>query len=135
MPIKWHKYIIIVLVIALFLLLYLYFNFNPSESKLFPKCPFHSFTGLYCPGCGSQRAIHKFLHGDILEGVKHNFLIMLLPIILIYDWSIILFNKYSKSNIKNLLHYSKTTYSILIIILLFWILRNINVYPFSILAP
>ncbi|WP_238987284.1 DUF2752 domain-containing protein [Confluentibacter flavum] len=121
--------------IVLFLVLLLYFSYNPSDSSIFPKCPFYSLTGFYCPGCGSQRAIHKFLHGDIFEGFKHNFLIMLLPTVLIYDWSVILFNKYSSKKIKNILHYSKTTYSIFIIIPLFWILRNINFYPFSILAP
>ncbi|WP_394344565.1 DUF2752 domain-containing protein [Confluentibacter citreus] len=120
---------------VLLLVLLLYYSYNPSQSTLFPKCPFYSFTGLYCPGCGSQRAIHKFLHGDIFEGLKHNFIIMVLPMVLIYDWSVILFNKYSNQKIKNILHYSKVTYSIFIIILLFWILRNLSFYPFSILAP
>lgn len=116
-------------------MLLLYFNYNPSNSSIFPKCPFYSLTGLHCPGCGSQRAIHKFLHGDIIEGLKYNFLIVLLPIVLIYDWGIILVNKYSKKKIENILHNSKTIYLILAVILLFWVLRNINFYPFSILAP
>jgi Protein of unknown function (DUF2752) len=116
-------------------MLLLYFNYNPSNSNIFPKCPFYSYTKLYCPGCGSQRAIHKFLHGDIIEGLKHNFLILLLPTVLIYDWSIILVNKYSEKNIENILHNYKTIYLILAVILLFWVLRNINFYPFSILAP
>ncbi len=60
---------------------------------------------------------------------------MLLPSVLIYDWSIILINKYFNKKIKNILHNSKTTYAILIIVLLFWVLRNVNFYPFSILAP
>lgn len=136
MLIKLHNYHIIILIaIALFFVVLLYFSYNPSESNIFPKCPFYSFTGLYCPGCGSQRAIHQFLHGNIFEGLKHNLLILLLLTVLIYDWSVILFNKYSKNNIKNILHDSKTAFSILIIILLFWIIRNVNFYPFSILAP
>lgn len=121
--------------IVLFLVVLVYFSYNPSESSIFPKCPFYSFTGFFCPGCGSQRAIHKFLHGDIFGGFKHNYLIMLLPMVLIYDWAVILFNKHSGKKIKNILHYSKVTYSILAIILLFWLLRNINFFPFSILAP
>ncbi len=116
-------------------MLWLYFRFNPSESNIFPKCPFYSLTGLYCPGCGSQRAVHHFLNGHVFDGIKHNYLIMLLPSVLIYDWSIILINKYFNKNIKNILHNSKTTYAILITVLLFWILRNVNFYPFSILAP
>ena len=26
---------------------------EPAASGLFPPCPFHAFTGLHCPGCGS----------------------------------------------------------------------------------
>ena len=45
-----------------------YFTFdpsNPSLSKYFPKCPFYSLTGLKCPGCGTQRALHEIPNGDI----------------------------------------------------------------------
>ena len=41
----------------------LYFFINPSTA-FFPKCPIYSTTGIYCPGCGSQRALHDFLHLD-----------------------------------------------------------------------
>src|SRR5688572_26415576 len=44
----------------------LYFYVNPSTSVLFPRCLFFSITSLHCPGCGSQRAIHELLHGNIL---------------------------------------------------------------------
>lgn len=135
MLIKLNDYIIILIAVILFLMLLLYFSYNPSESNIFPKCPFYSFTGLYCPGCGSQRAIHEFLHGNIFEGLKHNFLIMLLPTVLIYDWTVIVINKYSEKPIKNILHSSKTTYIILILVMSFWMLRNINLYPFTVIAP
>lgn len=42
-----------------------YFFFDPAGSRLFPRCPFLSLTGLRCPGCGSQRALHSLLHGEI----------------------------------------------------------------------
>lgn len=28
-------------------------------------CPVHMTTGGYCPGCGSTRAVHELLHGDL----------------------------------------------------------------------
>jgi hypothetical protein len=114
---------------------YFYFNFNPSEYSLFPKCPFYSFTGFYCPGCGSQRAIHQLLHGNILKGLNHNFLIILLTFVLVYDAIAYLLNNYYKKSFKNLLHNPKTTNTILILVIVFWILRNIKIYPFTILAP
>ena len=113
----------------------LYFNFNPSEHNFFPKCPFYSITTLYCPGCGSQRAIHKLLHGDITGAFKHNLLILLLFLVLIYDLIIYFLKRSFQKDFKNVLHQPKITMSILIIVVAFWVLRNINYYPFSILAP
>lgn len=44
--------------------LFCYFIYDPSE-VFFPKCPFKVITGLDCSGCGSQRALHAILHGDM----------------------------------------------------------------------
>jgi hypothetical protein len=118
-----------------FVLTYFYFNYNPNLISLFPKCPFYTITGFYCPGCGSQRAVHQFLHGHILEGLKHNFLILILVSVLTYDGILFLFNHFTKKPLNNLLHQSRITKLILIIILSFWVLRNIDFYPFTILAP
>ncbi|MBO7251618.1 MAG: DUF2752 domain-containing protein [Oscillospiraceae bacterium] len=58
----------------------LYFIFNPIDYIWFPKCAFYQLTGLECPTCGSQRAIHAILHGNFLEGLKHNpFILISIP--------------------------------------------------------
>lgn len=127
--------VIILLVMAFLGMLSLYFIYNPSEFTFFPKCPFHSITNLYCPGCGSQRAIHDILHGNIIEGLKHNALILLLALVLIYELIVLLMRSIFKKTMYNVLHNSKTTYTLLYLVILFWALRNINVYPFNFLAP
>ena len=38
-----------------------------------PKCPFKLITGLSCPGCGIQRAIHAMLHGKFTEAITYNY--------------------------------------------------------------
>lgn len=61
----------------------LYTVFDPAESGWFPRCPVLMFTGLKCPGCGSQRMIHALLHGDIAGAFRYNaMLLMMLPLIL-----------------------------------------------------
>lgn len=54
----------------------LYYFFDPAAHTWFPKCPVKALTGLDCPGCGSQRAIHALLHGRISEAFHFNALIL-----------------------------------------------------------
>ena len=126
---------IIIGVLALFGMLALYVFWNPTETNIFPSCPVYAATGIYCPGCGSQRAAHKILNGNIVEGIRHNYLIVLLAIVLLYQGFVYVMNDLLSKNIPNLLHKSKVTFSILIIVILFWVLRNIDLFPFSELAP
>lgn len=59
----------------------IYWGIDPM-SGFFPRCLFHTLTGLQCPGCGTQRAIHALLHADIPTAWHHNALLfILLPII------------------------------------------------------
>ena len=44
---------------------------DPASGSLF-TCPLNKLTGLLCPGCGSQRALHALLHGEALTAIKHN---------------------------------------------------------------
>jgi hypothetical protein len=41
-------------------------------------CPFHLLTGLWCPGCGSFRAINALLHGQSLAALGYNLLVVFL---------------------------------------------------------
>lgn len=132
---KLHKLLIIMIAVVSLLALSLFFMFDPEQVNIFPPCPFHVATGFHCPGCGSQRAIHSFMHGDFTKAFQHNFLILLLIIVLIYEVVIYTLNWKFNKQYYNLLHHPNTTRSMLVLIILFWILRNINSYPFNILAP
>jgi hypothetical protein len=90
---------------------------------------------LYCPGCGSQRAIHQVLHGHILTGLKYNYLIGFLALVLSYMLYVFIAQEYFKKPIKNVLHKPLVTKLILLVVILFWVFRNIPFYPFNILAP
>ena len=129
------KILYIGIVIALLTMLSLYFFINPSSSGFFPKCPFLSLTGLYCPGCGSQRAIHNLLNGNIITGIRHNYLLLLVVAVLSYQLIVFIANTYYKKSIRNLLHKSSITKTILILVLAFWVLRNLPFTPFTELAP
>ena len=113
-----------------------YFNYDPEESVLFPKCPFQLLTGLECPGCGSQRAIHALLHLDIRSAFHHNALLIIsIPyIILLLIAKIVLIplrRGQGEVSISRFSHFSTTIqhpgiiWSYAVIVLIFWITRNI----------
>ena len=40
--------------------------FNPAaDDDPYPNCPFFLLTGFFCPGCGSLRAYHQLLRGNV----------------------------------------------------------------------
>ncbi|MEM1270022.1 MAG: DUF2752 domain-containing protein [Bacteroidota bacterium] len=64
-----------------------YFWLDPAASGLFPKCPVWLSTGWFCPGCGTQRAVHALLHGRILEALSFNlFAVLALPYLAVGLW-------------------------------------------------
>ncbi len=69
--------VIILVIVAAMVLGTIYFAVDPSSSSLFTRCTFLSLTGYKCPGCGSQRAIHALLHGDIVGAFKYNALLLI----------------------------------------------------------
>ncbi|WP_460185552.1 DUF2752 domain-containing protein [Thermopirellula anaerolimosa] len=102
----------------------LLYTFDPSTSRLFPPCPFRYFTGMYCPGCGSLRATHQLLNGRVMRAVDLNpLMVLLLP-------GICLFLVRPQS-----FQQPWVGWTLLSLIIAFWILRNIPIFPFSILAP
>lgn len=46
--------------------------FDPSATGFFPPCLFRALTGWQCPGCGSARALHALLHGDVAAAWRAN---------------------------------------------------------------
>ncbi|MBZ0257633.1 DUF2752 domain-containing protein [bacterium] len=105
--------------------------YNPSESLIFPNCPFHYMTGLYCPGCGTLRAIHQLLQGHFWRAFAYNpILIVLTPVI-----GLLLFERYSADNHSLISSSPKFQWVIFVVLMAYWILRNIPITPFSYLAP
>ena len=72
-----RRTLVIALVVAVLLVLgFIYYALDPTASAVFPRCTFLSLTGYKCPGCGSQRAIHALLHGDVVSAFRYNALLL-----------------------------------------------------------
>jgi hypothetical protein len=113
--------------IAISLLIILFKFYSPYKYHIFPPCPFYSITGLKCPGCGSQRAIHYLLNFDIIDAFKENMLLVIaVPYLILGAYFDLITLKTEKQlRIRKMLFGSKAILIILIIVIGFWILRNI----------
>ena len=116
--------IITLAVVALFVLGCVYYALDPSSSGFFPRCTFLSLTGYKCPGCGSQRAIHALLHGDVVGAFKFNALLLVAV-----PWVALCLYAESQRT-RNPRLYARLNAPLLIwlflaAMLLWWLLRNI----------
>jgi hypothetical protein len=105
---------------------FIYFNYNPATNVWFPKCPFLLATGLKCPGCGSQRAVHALLHFDFHGAFASNaLLIVSIPYILLLLAGYIVRHFRPQSSFPFLIQHPFVIWSFFAIVLAFWIARNI----------
>lgn len=104
--------------------------FEPGKSGFFLACPFRKLTGFTCPGCGSTRALHRLIHGDVVAAFQFNPLFILALPLLVY-----VLVRYTDAAIRgepinpNRLN-AKYIWVLFVVILSFWIFRNTPFYPF-----
>ena len=101
------------------------FLFDPMTSSIYPRCMFHSLTGLDCPFCGSTRALHQLLHGNLAAAFRFNPLaISLLPLV-----------GYLAARRELVAMRPVWMWTLLGMVVVFGVVRNIPAWPFTVLAP
>jgi len=112
------------------------YRYNPLAVSFYPRCILFVATGIYCPGCGALRAAHALLHGRILTALDYNGLfVVALPFL---AWAIAaqgLEAIAGRPVLPTVQLSGRMARGILWLFIVFTVLRNIPVYPFSILAP
>lgn len=102
----------------------LLFALDPAQSGIYPSCPLHALTGLYCPGCGSLRATHLLLHGDLTDALRKNpLLVVSLPLLGLAMVR------------RRWLYYPWTPWIVLAILVAYGVARNMPWWPLRLLAP
>ncbi len=136
---KKHHWLKIVLIHAGLLLLVslmvIIYRFNPLEHGWYPPCVFHKFTGLYCPGCGSARAIHSLLHGNFMNAADHNFLMVLFTPYILFHFITAYLEKIFNIFFPYYLIPESWLWGIMGLFIFYWIIRNIPSEPFIFFAP
>ena len=115
--------------------LFLLYRVAPTEGSFYPRCLFHTATGLHCPGCGTTRCLHALLHGQLRQAFAYNALVLLaLPFLLFWAarWGLA-FLRGTPLRARPL---PRWAYVVLVgALLAFSVLRNLGTPPFDALAP
>jgi hypothetical protein len=99
--------------------------FDPARSALYAPCPFHLLTGLYCPGCGSLRALHQLLHGHLRTAWGLNpLLVVALPFLGYCFLSYVMGGLRGRSLLAFFVP-AIVIWAFLGAVLVFWVLRNV----------
>ena len=109
--------------------------FDPRESGVYPVCPFFGLTGCYCPGCGTLRAIHQLLSGNLASAFGFNPYTMLALPVIVYAFLAGSLRAFGLPAPPRLFVPSRWIWALLVAIVGFWLLRNLPFSPFEILAP
>jgi hypothetical protein len=97
---------------------------DPNAAGHYPACPFLAITGLYCPGCGSLRAVHALANGDLVTAWARNPFAVVAAGYLVVTW-VLWLNRTATGRPRRWLAPPWVLYSVLGAILTFWALRNV----------
>jgi len=109
--------------------------FDPATSGIFPPCPLRYLTGWYCPGCGSLRAIHQLLHGNLHAAWALNPLTVILLPFLTYGLASFALLEFRGLELPQPFLRANWIRALCAVIILFGIARNLPMHPFDLLAP
>lgn len=107
---------------------------DPSRVALFPPCPFRVLTGLDCPGCGSTRAVHQLLNGDVAAALGFNVVMVLAVPYLLYSWAAWALAALGWPRLPAVRWRAGAVWALVVLIVAFWALRNLPVSPFEALG-
>lgn len=120
-----------------FIVVMLFFRYTePVGHAILPPCLFHYFTGLHCPGCGAARALEALAHGDVIAAAGYN---LLLTAFVAAGFVYLFLEQVQALSGRRLIPderlKTRAAWLLVFIVILFGILRNIPIYPFTYLAP
>jgi hypothetical protein len=106
---------------------------DPHVSHSWGVCPLYFATGIYCPGCGSLRAVNDLTRGHLAAAASSNLLLIaLIPVLgLLYArWTVVTWQGHDAHLVPRVPR--ALTYGLLALVAVFVIARNL---PGSWLAP
>ncbi len=109
--------------------------FNPAAAGFFPVCPLYALTGIHCPGCGLTRGFHALFHGDVITALDYNALLPIFAFLFAFIFISLVLIVWRGRGLSWRIFPPSAMYGFLILAAVFFVLRNLPFYPFTLLAP
>lgn len=110
-------------------------SFDPARSSLFPVCPLFALTGFACPGCGLTRGFHSLFNGDIIPAIDFNAMIPFWLVIFSWVFLSLALTAVRGRGLAMWPTSPKFLWVFMVVLFGFGILRNVPVWPLTILFP
>ena len=111
------------------------YTFDPRDPGTYPICPFLGLTGYHCPGCGTLRALHQLLHGNVIAALGYNPLTILSLPLIGYSFTEGGMRVFRMAALPRVFIPHQYIWALFVGVVAFWLLRNVPVEPLTVLAP
>lgn len=105
---------------------------KPGHASFLPPCPLHALTGWFCPGCGATRSLYLLVHGELARAFGENALAVLMLPFVVYE---LIAGLTRRLPVVSCRLRPWTLWTLLVVVILFAVLRNLPFAPFTLLAP
>ncbi len=96
---------------------------DPRTSTYLP-CPLHALTGLWCPGCGTTRALGDLTRGDIAAAASSNVVAVVLAVVAVAVWALWLRARWAGRPLALPRLDRSTVVVLLVVVTFFTVVRN-----------
>jgi Protein of unknown function (DUF2752) len=96
-----------------------------------PMCPTKALLGIDCPGCGSARMLYSLLHGNVAAAARYNALGLVAVVLLVWAYLAWTYGRVTGRQIRGWQHQRWAAAVTLLLVVTWFVVRNIPFAPFS----
>lgn len=100
-----------------------------TPGGLLPVCPSNALFGIDCPGCGGLRMVYSLLHGDLAAAVHYNAVALAALPVVGWFWAAWFAARWRGARMRPWPRWAVAT--ALVVVLAWFVVRNIPVAPFT----
>jgi len=102
-----------------------------TPGGIIPPCPTYTLFGIHCPGCGLSRMLYSLVHFDVPAAVHYNALgvvALVVAAVLFAVWTV---GRVRGTPMPRWTRYRWTPHVVLVVVAVWFVVRNLPVAPFT----